>query len=212
MTPNAQQAAQTSTAQARITPTAVPTLYTPHDNDVITLAQPVLFYPSTDASRFSLPSSGGVELPANTVVKVVSSQPEPIDGLIYSYVTLQGTVEGVSSQTGWTALANAAQATVTAHIKGGISVRRGPSQLYDRVGIGLKDGEQATILGQATYRKQVWFYIDPINPQSSPGWIYAGVKGLQIDGNTSNVPSRGYPAEPTLTPTLIPTVTETPVS
>ncbi len=212
LTANAQQAAQTSTAQARITPTAAPTLYAPHDNDVITLAKPVMFYPSTDTSSFSLPSSGGVELPANTVVKVVSSQPKAIDGLIYSYVTLQSKVDGVSAQTGWTALANAAQATVTAHIKGGISIRRGPSQLYDRAGIGLKDGEQATIIGQAIYRKQLWFYIDPVNPQSSPGWIYAGVKGLQIDGNTSNVPTRTYAPEPTITPSPIPSATETPVS
>jgi len=208
-TPNAQQAAQTATALARITPTAVPTLYAPPDNAVITLSQPVTFYPSTDASGFSLPDSGGVQLPANTIVKVVSSQAKPIDGQIYSYVTLQSKVDGVSVQTGWMALASAAQATVTAHIKGGISVRKGPSQYYDRVGIGLKDGEQATILGQSFYHKQLWYYIDPVNPQSSPGWIYAGVKGLQVDGNTSNVPTRGYPPEPTMTATLVPSETPT---
>ena len=179
---------------------------------MITLSQPVTFYPSTDAKTFKLPTSGGVELPANTVVKVISSQATPIDGLIYSYVTLQSKVEGVSAQTGWTALATAAQATVTAHIQGGVVIRKGPGQGYDRVGIGLKDGERAVILGQATYRKLLWYYIDPENSQSSPGWIYAGVKGLQIDGNTSNVPARTYPSEPTLTPSPVPLETPTPAS
>ena len=201
LTPNAQQAAQTVTAQARITPTLTPTLYAPHDNDVITLSQPITFYPSTDTSSFTLPSSGGVELPANTVVKVIGSQSKPINGQIYSYVTLQGTVEGVTIQTGWTAaLATAAQATVTAHLQGGVTIRKGPGQGYERVGIGLKDGERAIVLGQATYRNLLWYYIDPENPQSSSGWIYAGVKGLQIDGNTSNVPQRSYPPEPTQSP------------
>ncbi len=210
LTPNAQQAAQTGTAQARITPTLTPTLYAPRDNDVITLSQPVMFYPSSDAKTFSLPSSGGVELPANTIVKVVSSQSTPIDGLIYSYVTLQSKVEGASSDTGWTALASAAQATVTAHLQGGVIIRKGPGQGYERVGIGLKDGERAVILGQATYRKLLWYYVDPENPQSSPGWIYAGVKGLQIDGNTSNVPQRSYPLEPTATASPVPSETPTP--
>ncbi len=212
LTPNAQQAAQTGTAQARITPTLTPTLYAPHDNDVITLSQPILFYPSTDARTFSQPASGGVELPANTVVKVISSQATPIDGLIYSYVTLQAKVEGLSAQSGWIALATAAQATVTAHIQGGVVIRKGPGQGYDRIGIGLKDGERAIILGQATYRKLLWYYVDPENSQSLPGWIYAGVKGLQIDGNTSNVPARSYPPEPTATASPVPLDTATPPS
>ena len=212
LTPNAQQAAQTSTAQARITPTAAPTLYAPRDNDVITLSQSVTFYPSTVTSSFTLPDSGGVELPANTVVKVVRSQAIPINGLIYSYVTLQSPVDGVSIQTGWAALAPAAQATVTAHIQGGVIVRKGPGQGYERVGIGLKDGERAIIIGQARYRNQIWYYIDPENPQSLSGWIYAGVKGLEINGNTSNVPPHAYPPEPTVTISPVPLDTATPIS
>ncbi len=208
-TPNPQQAAQTATAKARITPTAVPTLYAPHDDDVITLSTSVMFYPSTDSSSFKLPASGGVELPANTVVKVISSQSTPIDGLIYSYVTLQSKVEGVSSETGWTALAPAAQAVVTAHIQGGVAIRKGPGTVYERIGLGLKDGERAVVLGQATYRGQLWYYVDPENPQSLPGWIWSGVKGLVLEGNISNVPPKGFPPEPTATITPIPSETPT---
>ncbi len=206
LTPNAQQ---TATAKARITPTAAPTLYAPHDDDVITLSQAVTFYPSSDGSSFTLPSNGGVELPADVVVKVISSQSTPIDGLIYSYVTLQSKVEGVTAQTGWTALAPAAQATITAHILGGVSIRKGPGQVYERLGIGLKDGERGVILGQAIYRGQLWYYIDPENPQSSSGWIWSGVKGLVLEGNISNVPQKGFPAEPTPTATLPPSETPT---
>ncbi len=210
LTPNAQQAAQTATAKARITPTAAPTLYAPRNDDVITLSASVMFYPSSDGSSFTLPSSDGIELPANTVVKVISSQSTPIDGLIYSYVTLQSSVEGISSQTGWAALAPAAQATVTAHIQGGVAIRKGPGQVYERIGIGLKDGERGVVLGQATYRGQVWYYIDPENPQSSPGWIWSGVKGLVLEGNISNVPQKGFPPEPTATATPAPSETPTP--
>lgn len=210
LTPNAQQAAQTATAKARITPTVAPTLYAPQNNDVITLSASVMFYPSTDGSSFTLPSSGGVELPANTVVKVISNQSTPIDGLIYSYVTLQSSVEGVSAQTGWTALAPAAQAIVTAHIQGGVAIRKGPGTVYERIGLGLKDGERGVVLGQATYRGQLWYYIDPENPQSSPGWIWSAVKGLVLEGNISNVPQKGFPPEPTATATPIPSETPTP--
>jgi hypothetical protein len=210
LTPNAQQAAQTATAKARITPTAVPTLYAPRNDDVITLSQNVMFYPSDDGNSFTLPASGGVELPADTVVKVISSQSTPIDGLIYSYVTLQSQVEGVTVQTGWAALAPAAQAIVIAHIQGGIAIRRGPGTVYERIGIGLKDGERGVILGQATYRGQRWYYIDPENPQSSPGWIWSGVKDLELQGNISNVPQKGFPAEPTATITPLPSETPTP--
>jgi serine/threonine protein phosphatase PrpC len=209
LTPNAQQAAQTATAKASITPTIAPTPYAPRDNDVITLSQSVTFYPSTDSSSFTLPESGGVELPADTVVKVISSQSTPIDGLIYSYVSLQTKVDGVSSDTGWAALAPAAQAMVTAHIQNGVTIRKGPSQLYERIGIGLKDGERAVVLGQATLHGQRWYYVDPENPQSSSGWIWSGVKGLELQGNISNVPQRNFLPEPTLTPTPVPTETPT---
>ncbi len=210
VTPNAQQAAQTATAKASITPTIPPTPYAPRDNDVITLSQSVTFYPSTDGTSFTRPSSGGVELPANTVVTVISSQATPIDGLIYSYVTLQSKVDGISSETGWAALAPAAQAIVTAHIQNGVTIRKGPSQLYERIGIGLKDGERAVVLGQATYHGQRWYYVDPENPQAASGWIWSGVKGLELQGNISNVPQRGFLPEPTLTPTPLPIPTESP--
>jgi len=210
LTPNAQQAAQTATAKARITPTVVPTLYAPQKGDVITLSASVTFYPSTDGSSFTLPTSGGVDLPANTVVKVISSQNTPINGLIYSYVSLQSSVDGVSSQTGWAALAPAAQAIVTAHIQGGVAIRKGPGTVYERIGLGLKDGERGVVLGQATYRGQVWYYIDPENPQSLAGWIWSGVKGLEVQGNISNVPQKGFPPEPTATATPLPSETPTP--
>jgi hypothetical protein len=185
-------------------------LYAPHDDDVITLSQSVMFYPSSDDSGFTLPSSGGVELPANTIVKVISSQSTPIDGLIYSYVTLQSKVEGVTAQTGWTALAPAAQAIIIAHIQGGVAIRRGPGTVYERVGIGLKDGERGVVLGQATYRGQRWYFIDPENPQSSSGWIWSGVKDLELQGNLGSVPQKGFPAEPTATALPIPSETPTP--
>ncbi len=204
-TPNPAQAAQTATALALITP------FAPSDNAVITLSQPVMFYPSTDGKTFSVPASGGVELPANTLVKVISSQTKPIDGLIYSYVTVQTKIEGLASDTGWAALAPATQAIVIAHIKSGVVIRKGPAKIYEPTGIGLKDGERAVILGQVNYRGLLWYYVDPENTQAATGWIYSGVQTLEIQGNLDNVPVRTtFPAEPTLTPSPIPTLTETP--
>lgn len=176
---------------------------------MITLSQSVTFYPSADSGSFSLPTSGGIELPANTVVTVVSSQLKPIDGLVYSYVTVQSKVEGLTSESGWAALAPAAQATVIAHIKNGVVIRKGPSKLYESTGVGLKDGERATILGKVNYGGLLWYYIDPDNTQAATGWIYSGVQNLEVQGNLDNVPVRNtFPPEPTKTP--LPTDTPSP--
>ncbi len=201
---NPQQVEGTGTAFARITPSAVPTLYVPRLNDEITLSQPITFYPSTDSTQFSLPAdASGIDLPIGTVVKIMSNFAEPVDNLIYSYIIIEGDVEGVTKKAGWAALAPAAQAFVVAHLPSGVIIRKGPGQGYERVGLGLKDGERAVILGQVIYRKQLWYYVDPENPQSLAGWVYSGVKDLEVQGNLANVPVRNvFPVEPTAVPTV----------
>ncbi|MCA0456853.1 MAG: protein phosphatase 2C domain-containing protein [Chloroflexi bacterium] len=193
-----QQVESTGTAFARITPSPTPTLFAPQVDEVITLSQAVMFYPSRNGASFTLPDSGGIELPPDTTVRVVSNLAQPIDSLIYSYVI----VEGETEQQGWAALAPAMQATMVAHLPAGVIIRRGPGQGYERVGVGLKDGERALILGKVTYKGQLWYYVDPENPQSQAGWVYSGVRDLELLGSVEAVPIRNtFPVEPTPLPT-----------
>lgn len=208
-TPDAAQMAATGTAFARITPTRTPTLYAPAQDEVLVLARSVQFYPSTDANRFDLPQSGGVELPALTRVRVLGNHSQPIDNLIYSFIE----VDGDTGETGWAALAPAVQPFIVAHLQSGVIIRKGPGQGYERAGLGLKDGERAIILGKVTYKGQLWYYVDPENPQSQAGWVYSGVTDLEVQGSLANVPVRNqFPVEPTPLPTTTPaeTATETP--
>lgn len=176
----------------------MPTLYAPQVDEVITLSQAVTFYPSRNGASFTLPESGGIELPPDTQVMVVSNLAQPIDNLIYSYVV----VEGETEQQGWVALAPAMQAYMVAHLPAGVIIRRGPGQAYERVGLGLKDGERALILGKVTYKGQLWYYVDPENAQSQVGWVYSGVRDLEVQGNLATVPVRNsFPVEPTPLPT-----------
>ena len=202
-----QQVESTGTAFARITPSPTPTVFAPQVDEVITLTQAVMFYPSRNGASFTLPDSGGIELPPDTRVRVVSNLAQPIDSLIYSYVI----VEGETEQQGWAALAPAMQAYMVAHLPTGVIIRRGPGQGYERVGVGLKDNERAVILGKVTYKGQLWYYVDPENPQSQAGWVYSGVRDLELLGNVDAVPVRNtFPTEPTPLPT--PTVDVTVVT
>jgi len=101
---------------------------------------------------------------------------------------------------------------VTAHIKGGISIRKGPGQVYDRIGPGLKDGERAAILGVASRLGRIWYYVDPENPGSSSGWIAADITGLQVEGDVNHLPPHPYPAPPEPTATASPVPLETPTA
>jgi len=201
-------AAASATAFASITPTPVPTLYAPPPESVITLSEPVQLYPSTDSSTFSLPTDiKPVELPVDAVVKVQGNLSESVDGLIYSFVTLQSKVEGVTAQTGWAALAPAAQVFVVSHLSSGVVIRKGPNRSYDAIGKGLKDKERAVVLGKATYRGELWYYVDPENPTSLPGWICSSVQNLDVQGNLKNVPIRN-----TFVPLPTPTVSALPAT
>lgn len=207
-----QEVEATGTAFARITPSPAPTLYAPQPDEVITLSQAVMFYPSRNGASFTVPDSGGIELLPDTQVRVISNLAKPIDNLIYSYVI----VEGETEQQGWVALAPAMQAYMVAHLPAGVIIRRGPGQAYERVGLGLKDGERALILGKVNYKGQLWYYVDPENAQSQAGWVYSGVRDLEIQGNLAVVPIRNtFPVEPTPLPTPtvdVVTVTETPTA
>jgi serine/threonine protein phosphatase PrpC len=200
-------AAASATALASITPTPVPTLYAPQPKDVITLSQPVQFYPSTDSSTFSLPTDiKPVELPVDTVVTVQNNLSAPLDGLIYSYISVKGTD---TDQIGWAAIGSAGQVFVVSHLSSGVVIRKGPNRGYDTIGKGLKDKERAVVLGKTTYRGEIWYYIDPENPALLPGWIYSGVQNLEVQGNLKNVPTRNNFA-PLPTPTVSPLPATTP--
>jgi hypothetical protein len=200
-------AAATATALASITPTPVPTLYAPQPQAVITLSHPVQFYPSTDSSMFSLPTDiKPVELPVDTVVTVQSNLSDPIDGQIYSYIAIKGK-DGAADQSGWAAIGSAGQVFVVSHLASGVVIRKGPNRGYDAIGKGLKDKERAVVLGKASYLGQLWYYVDPENPASLPGWIYSGVQNLEVQGNPKNVPVRN-----SFTPLPTPTVNPVPAT
>jgi len=159
----------------------------------------VTFYPSTDSSTFSLPTDiKPVVLPVDTVVTIQNNLSEPIDGQIYSYVVVKGQD---ADQTGWAAIGRAGQVFVVSHLASGVVIRKGPNRAYDAIGKGLKNNESAVVLGKTNYLGQMWYYVDPENPTSLPGWIYSGVQNLDLQGNLKNVPVRNN-YTPLPTPTL----------
>ena len=70
-------------------------------------------------------------------------------------------------------------------IGGNLYIRRGPSTLYDRIGV-LKSGEQAEVIGRDVLSKWVQVKI-PGSEQT--GWISILTEYSQIDGDLSQVNS-----------------------